>query len=82
MTRIMFPFLLLVALAAQAMGVLNACNRFGVPAMASTFFNLGSVVFGLMLGDLDSGRGSGSADHGNGDRRGDWRRIAVVLADA
>jgi len=40
----------LVALAAQAMGVLNACNRFGVPAMASTFFNIGSVVFGVLLG--------------------------------
>jgi len=50
MTRIMFPFLLLVALAAQAMGVLNACNRFGVPALASTFFNLGSVGFGIVLG--------------------------------
>ena len=50
MTRIMFPFLLLVALAAQAMGVLNACNRFGVPAMSSTFFNLGSVACGLILG--------------------------------
>ena len=50
MTRIMFPFLLLVALAAQAMGVLNACNRFAVPAMASTFFNIGSVVFGLAFG--------------------------------
>ena len=50
MTRIMFPFLLLVALAAQAMGVLNACNRFGIPAMASTFFNIGSVGFGVLLG--------------------------------
>src|SRR5579859_5845790 len=50
MTRIMFPFLLLVALAAQAMGVLNACNRFGVPAMSSTFFNIGSVTFGLAIG--------------------------------
>jgi putative peptidoglycan lipid II flippase len=50
MTRIMFPFLLLVALAAQAMGVLNACNRFGVPALASTFFNIGSVGFGVVLG--------------------------------
>ena len=50
MTRVMFPFLLLVALAAQAMGVLNACNRFAVPALASTFFNLGSVTFGLILG--------------------------------
>ena len=46
----MFPFLLLVALAAQAMGALNACGRFGVPAMASTFFNLGSVAVGLALG--------------------------------
>jgi putative peptidoglycan lipid II flippase len=50
MTRIMFPFLLLVALAAQAMGVLNACNKFGVPALASTFFNIGSVGFGVVLG--------------------------------
>jgi putative peptidoglycan lipid II flippase len=50
MTRIMFPFLLLVALAAQAMGVLNACNRFGVAALSSTFFNLGSVAFGVILG--------------------------------
>jgi putative peptidoglycan lipid II flippase len=50
MTRIMFPFLLLVALAAQAMGVLNANDIYGVPAMASTFFNIGSVVFGLILG--------------------------------
>jgi putative peptidoglycan lipid II flippase len=30
--------------------VLNACNRFAVPAMSSTFFNIGSVVFGLALG--------------------------------
>lgn len=50
MTRVMFPFLLLVALAAQAMGVLNSSNRFGVPAMASTFFNLGSIGFGVALG--------------------------------
>lgn len=50
MTRIMFPFLLVVALAAQAMGVLNASNKFGVPALASTFFNIGSVTFGIVLG--------------------------------
>ena len=50
LTRIMFPFLLLVALAAQAMGVLNATGQFGVPAMSSTFFNIGSVICGLVLG--------------------------------
>lgn len=47
LTRIMFPFLLLIALAAVAMGILNTRNRFGIPAAASTFFNLGSVVGGL-----------------------------------
>ena len=50
LTRTMFPFLLLVALAAQAMGVLNANNRFGVPALASSFFNIGSLAFGLAAG--------------------------------
>jgi len=50
LTRIMFPFLLLVALAAQAMGILNALNRFGIPALSSTFFNIGSVGFGLGFG--------------------------------
>src|SRR5579859_4299938 len=50
LTRSMFPFLLLVALAAQAMGVLNASNRFGIPALASSLFNLGSLLFGLAAG--------------------------------
>jgi putative peptidoglycan lipid II flippase len=50
LTRIMCPFLVLVALAAQAMGALNASDRFGVPALASAFFNIGSVAFGLVLG--------------------------------
>jgi len=47
MTRIMFPFLLLVALAAVAMGILNTRNIFGVPASAAAFFNVGSIVGGL-----------------------------------
>jgi putative peptidoglycan lipid II flippase len=50
LTRIMFPFILLVSLAALVMGMLNAKNRFGVPAMASSFFNIGSIVGGVALG--------------------------------
>jgi len=50
LTRIMFPFLLVVALAAQAMGVLNAMGIFGVPAFSSTCFNVGSVTMGWLLG--------------------------------
>ena len=52
MTRIMMPFILLVALAAQAMGVLNARDRFGVPAVASTFFNVGSIIGGILTAAL------------------------------
>jgi putative peptidoglycan lipid II flippase len=52
LTRIMIPFLLLIALAAQAMGMLNAFGIFGLPALASAFFNIGSVVGGLLLGFL------------------------------
>ncbi|HZP43124.1 MAG TPA: murein biosynthesis integral membrane protein MurJ [Candidatus Binatia bacterium] len=47
LTAIMFPFLLLVALAAVAMGILNTRNVFAVPAAAGAFFNVGSVVGGL-----------------------------------
>ncbi|HXF76449.1 MAG TPA: murein biosynthesis integral membrane protein MurJ [Methylomirabilota bacterium] len=50
LTRIMIPYLLIVALAAQAMGMLNAFNIFGVPALASAFFNVGSILGGLLLG--------------------------------
>jgi putative peptidoglycan lipid II flippase len=50
LTRIMFPFILLVSLAALVMGMLNAKNLFGVPAMASSFFNIGSIVGGVGLG--------------------------------
>ena len=49
LTRIMFPFILLVSLAALVMGMLNAKNIFGIPAMASSFFNLGSIIGGVAL---------------------------------
>ncbi len=50
LTRVMFPFILLVSLAALVMGLLNARSIFGVPAMASSFFNLGSIIAGVALG--------------------------------
>jgi len=49
LTQIMMPFLLFVSLAAVVMGILNTKGRFFVPAMSSTFFNLGSIVGGLFL---------------------------------
>jgi putative peptidoglycan lipid II flippase len=52
LARIMYPFILMVSLAALVMGMLNARNVFGIPAMASSFFNLGSIVGGVTLGWL------------------------------
>jgi putative peptidoglycan lipid II flippase len=52
LTRILFPFLLMVSLAAVAMGVLNTKERYGVPASASTMFNVGSIVGGLIFAYL------------------------------
>ncbi len=49
LAAVMFPFILLVSLAAQAMGMLNAKHVFGWPAMASTFFNIGSIVGGALI---------------------------------
>lgn len=57
LTQIMFPFILLVALAAVAMGVLNTKGVFGVPASASTVFNIVSIIFGLGLAYYLSGGG-------------------------
>ncbi len=50
MARIMTPFLLFIALAAKAMGALNAKGKFGVPAAASACFNVVSVASGLAIG--------------------------------
>lgn len=52
LTRIMFPFILLVSLAALVMGMLNAKSIFGRPAMASSFFNVGSIIGGYALGAM------------------------------
>ncbi len=46
LTRIMLPFLICISLAAVVMGMLNTRGRFFVPALASSFFNLGSIVCG------------------------------------
>src|SRR4026209_1294486 len=50
LTRTMWPFMLLVSLAALVMGMLNAKHVFGTPAMASSYFNLGSIIGGVAIG--------------------------------
>ena len=52
MTRIMTPFLLLVALAAAVMGVLNTRRVFFIPAIAPTMLNLALIASGFILSPL------------------------------
>lgn len=49
LTRIMFPFLLLVAFAAVSMGTLNSLGRFGIPALAPASFNVIMILSALFL---------------------------------
>ncbi len=49
LTQIMLPFLVVISLSAVVMGVLNTKGRFFVPAIASSFFNLGSLIGGTGL---------------------------------
>ena len=44
LTRINMPFLLLVAVAAACMGMLNALRKFLIPATAPTMFNVVSIL--------------------------------------
>jgi putative peptidoglycan lipid II flippase len=49
LTRVMLLFLPAVALAAAAMGMLNARGVFFVPAVSPALLNVGMIVFGLSL---------------------------------
>ena len=49
LTRIMFPFLSLVALAVAFMGMLNSLRHFFVPALSPALFNVGAIVGALAI---------------------------------
>ena len=49
LTVIMFPFLVFISLSSVVMGILNTKGRFFIPALASSFFNVGSLVGGISL---------------------------------
>jgi putative peptidoglycan lipid II flippase len=49
LTRVMFPFLTLVAVAVALMGMLNALRHFFVPALAPAMFNVGAIVCALVF---------------------------------
>src|SRR5207244_2456919 len=52
LTRIMFPYLLFISLAALAMGVLNSLRAFAAPALSPVLFNLFIIGCALFLSPL------------------------------
>lgn len=54
LTRIMAPFLVLVAIAAACMGMLNSLNVFFIPAVSPAMFNVASIAVGIGLVPLAS----------------------------
>ena len=49
LTRLMLPFLTLVALAAAVMGMLNSLHRFFIPALSPAMFNVATIVCAIVL---------------------------------
>jgi putative peptidoglycan lipid II flippase len=49
LTRIMFPFLFLVGLAALVMGILNAHRHFLLPALAPVVLNVGIIIGAVVI---------------------------------
>ena len=49
MTRVMLPFLTLVAVAAACMGMLNSLHRFFAPALSPAMFNISLILSAIVL---------------------------------
>ncbi len=49
LTRVMLPFLPMVAVAAAVMGMLNSLHHFFVPALAPAMFNVATIVCAFVL---------------------------------
>jgi putative peptidoglycan lipid II flippase len=52
LTRIMFPFLTLVAVGVAMMGMLNSLGRFFLPALSPAMFNVAIILSALLIAPL------------------------------
>ncbi len=59
LTRFIFPFILLIGLAAFATAVLNTLKNFAVSAFAPCFLNLAIIICALLFGEGTMGLASG-----------------------
>jgi putative peptidoglycan lipid II flippase len=51
LNRIIFPYILLVGLAAYAMALLNSLKHFSIPAFAPCLLNISIIIFALAFGE-------------------------------
>lgn len=51
LSRIIFPYILLIGLAAYAVGLLNSLKHFAIPAFAPCLLNISIIVFALLFGE-------------------------------
>jgi len=51
LNRIIFPYILLISLAAYAMAILNSLKHFSVSAFAPCLLNISIIVFALLFGE-------------------------------
>jgi len=49
LTRVLFPFIMLVSIAAIFLGILNSFKKFSIPAFAPVVLNIGWIFFGLFV---------------------------------
>ena len=51
LNRVIFPYVLLICLAAYSMGILNSLKHFAVPAFAPCLLNISIIIFALLFGE-------------------------------
>jgi putative peptidoglycan lipid II flippase len=51
LNRIIFPYILLISLAAYCTGVLNSLKHFAIPAFAPCLLNISIIIFALIFGE-------------------------------
>ncbi len=59
LTRIIFPYVLLICLAAYATSILNTLKHFSIPAFAPCLLNISIIVFAMLFGEGITGLASG-----------------------
>lgn len=59
LNRIIFPYILLISLAAYAMAILNSLKHFSAPAFAPCLLNISIIVFAMLFGENVKGLAAG-----------------------